>query len=338
MLAMSGMDFRFLNCINIMIEALKQKALNQEKLSMDEAVALSKSADKEALYKAANEIREHFCKNQMDLCSITNAKSGKCSEDCKWCSQSAHHKTNIDEYDLVDKETAIAEAKNNAKKGVHKHSLVTSGRKVSDKTLDKLIDIYQEIGKQTSLKLCASMGLVTKEQMQRLKEDAKIQHYHCNLETAPSYFNQLVKTHTMEEKIETIKMAQDMGIGVCSGGIIGMGETMEQRIELAMTLRDLNITSIPINILQPVKGTPLEGSQLLSEEDILTSIALFRFINPIAHIRFAGGRMQIKSFQDKALKAGISAALTGDYLTSTGSNIDEDIQDFTKAGFSIDHD
>lgn len=318
-----------------MIDDIKQKTLNLQEITQQEAEMLSKVSDKEALYKAANEIRQHFCKNTMDLCSITNAKSGKCSQDCKWCSQSAHHETNIEEYEIVDHKQAVAEALNNARQGVVRHSLVTSGRKVSNKTLDGLIPVYKEIAQKSSIGLCASMGLITEQQMQRLKNEANVQHYHCNLETAPSFFSELVSTHTIDEKIETIKLAQKTGLKVCSGGIIGMGESMEQRIELAFALRKLNIQSIPINILQPIKGTALQDIHPLSEEEILTTIAVFRFINPTAHLRFAGGRMQIKSFQHKALKAGISAALTGDYLTSTGSNIQDDIKDFTNAGFTI---
>ncbi len=320
-----------------MIETLKQKVLSQQKISQQEALELSKTTNKKALYKAADEIRMHFCKNVIDLCSITNAKSGKCTQDCKWCSQSMHHSSDIEEYEIVEKKQAVKEAVDNARQGVMRHSLVTSGRKVSNKTLDGLIPIYREISEQSSIGLCASMGLITEEQMRRLKDEAKVEHYHCNIETAPSFFSKLVTTHTINEKIETIKMAQKVGLKVCSGGIIGMGETMEQRIEMAFVLRDLQIQSIPINILQPMKGTALEHLLPLSQDEILTTIAIFRFIHPTAHLRFAGGRVQIKDFQDKALRAGISAALTGDYLTSTGSNIQEDIKDFTNAGFRIDH-
>ncbi len=318
-----------------MIKILKQKVLEGYELSSDEALALSNEIDKEALYKAADEIRIKFCGNNMDLCSITNAKSGKCSEDCKWCSQSASYKTNIEEYEIVDKEPAIKEAVDNANKGVKRHSLVTSGRRVNNKTLDNLIPIYKEIKEKTDISLCASMGLITEEQLRRLKTEVGIEHYHCNLETAPSFFPELCTTHTIDEKIETIKNAQKLGIKVCSGGIIGMGENMGHRIELAMTLRDLKIDSIPINILNPVEGTPLQDTAPLTEDEILTTIAIFRFINPKAKLRFAGGRLQIKDSQDKALHAGINAALTGDYLTTVGSNIEEDVRDFTNSGFTI---
>ncbi len=320
-----------------MIEALKQKVINLQNISHQEAMALSKITEKEKLYQAADEIRKHFCNDVIDLCSITNAKSGKCTQDCKWCSQSIHHKSDIEEYEIVDSKQAVKEAVESAKQGVSRHSLVISGRKASNKTLDGLIPIYREISEQSSIGLCASMGLITEEQMQRLKDEGNVGHYHCNIETGPSFFSSLVSTHTIAEKIKTIKIAQKIGLKVCSGGIIGMGESMEQRIEMAFTIRELDIKSIPINILQPIKGTALENIAALSEDEILTTISIFRFINPDAHLRFAGGRVQIKEFQHKALRAGISAALTGDYLTSTGSNIQEDIKDFANAGFKINY-
>lgn len=319
-----------------MIETLKKRVLSGEKLSYDEAVELAKVKDKDALYAAANEIREKYCGNTMDLCSITNAKSGKCPQNCKWCSQSRHYSTNVEEYEIVDEKEAVSEALENAKKGVKRHSLVTSGRRVYDKTLDNLIPIYKKIKEKTDISLCASMGLIDKSQLKRLRDEVGIEHYHCNLETAPSFFSEVVTSHTQEEKILTIKAAKELDIKICSGGIIGMGETMEQRVELAVTLRDLDVQSIPLNLLTPVEGTPLENQEPLTEEEVLTTIAVFRFLNPKANLRFAGGRIQIKEYQDKALKAGISAALTGDYLTTTGSDINDDLRDFKKAGFSIE--
>jgi biotin synthase len=171
--------------------------------------------------------------------------------------------------------------------------------------------------------------------MEKLKNEASIDYYHCNLETAPSFFSKMVSSHTIEEKITTIKQAKKLGIKICSGGIIGMGENMGHRIELAMVLSVLEVQSIPINILTPIKGTPLQNIKPLSEEDILTTIAIFRFLNPKANIRFAAGRFLVKKFQNKALRAGINAALTGDYLTTIGSSIEEDIRDFTNAGFTL---
>lgn len=317
------------------VNELKEKVLNGYPLSYEDGLALTEVENKAVLYQAADEIRQFFCGNRLDLCSITNAKSGKCPENCNWCSQSAYYKTNIEEYEVVDRKSTVNDAVTNFNKGVSSHSLVTSGRRVFDKTLDQLIPIYKEIKEKCDIHLCASMGLIDKAQLKRLKDEVGIAHYHCNLETAPSYFQEVVTTHTQEEKIITIKAAKELGIKICSGGIIGMGEQKHHRVELACALRDLEVLSIPINILTPVPGTPLENATPLSEEEILTTIAVFRFINPKANLRFAGGRLQIKHFQDKALRAGISAALTGDYLTTTGSNMEEDIRDFKAAGFKI---
>ena len=318
-----------------MINKFKRKVLNNIALTFDEAVELSMLQPKEDLYKAANEIRKHFCGDGFDLCSITNAKSGRCPQDCKWCCQSKHYDTDIEDYNLIDKDEVIKQVVSNYFKGVKRHSLVTSGKKASIKTLDKLITIYKSIQKKCDINLCASLGILGKNQLLRLKNEVGIEYYHCNLETAPSYFSNVCTTHTIEEKIKTIKYAQEIGLKVCSGGIIGMGETMEHRIELAIMLRDLNIQSIPINILMPIKNTPLENAKPLSEEEILTTIALFRFLNPKANLRFAGGRLQLKPYQEKALKAGINAALTGDYLTTIGSDIENDIKDFSKVGFNV---
>jgi biotin synthase len=303
---------------------------------VDEATALALGAtpDKATLYGCANELREHFCGSHMDLCSITNAKSGKCSENCKWCSQSASHKTQIEVYPLVDQQRAVAEAVGNAEQGVRRHSLVTSGKRVTDAELSQLIAIFQEIQSKCSVELCASMGLVTRAQLQRLK-DVGLKRYHCNLETAPSYFAKVCTTHSIEDKIQTIKAAQEVGLEVCSGGIIGMGETLQQRIELALLLRALHIRSIPINLLNPIVGTALQDALPLSEDEVLTTIALFRFINPQAFLRFAGGRLLIRHYQERALKAGINASIVGDMLTTVGSGIREDLRDFAAAGFTF---
>jgi len=317
------------------IQELKEKVLNGYQVTYEEGVSLYHTTEKEALYKAADEIREHFCGNKIDLCSITNAKSGRCAQDCKWCSQSRHYKTNVEEYEIVDHDLAVNQAVQNAAKGVSRHSLVTSGRRVQNATLDQLIPIYKAIREKTDISLCASMGLIDEGQLMRLRDEVGIEHYHCNLETAPSFFPELVTTHDIEEKIQTIRTAQKLGLKVCSGGIIGMGENAEHRVELASKLAELGVQSIPVNILTPVEGTPLEGSEILPEEDILTTFAVFRFINPKANIRFAGGRIQIRDFQHRALRAGVSAALTGDYLTTTGANVEEDLCQFKAAGFTV---
>ncbi len=317
-----------------MVNDLKQRVLAGGTITEKEALWLLHEADKEELYQAANEIRLRFKGNEMEMCSIMNAKSGKCTQDCKWCSQSMFHKTNVEEYELVDLKQAEKQAKENAEKGVNKFSLVTSGRSISNKNLDQLCGVYKNIQKTTPIHLCASMGLLNLSQLEKLKE-AGVEHYHCNIETAPSFFPKVVTSHTMEEKIRTIRFAQQLGMGVCSGGIIGMGETPEQRVEMAFTLKELEIESIPINILMSVEGAALKVEEPISDEEILTTFALFRFINPTANIRLAGGRSLIAHIQDKALAAGVSAALVGDYLTTIGTNINQDKEIFQNAGFTL---
>ncbi len=317
-----------------MIEVLKEKVLNGGQISREEAVKLSKEEDKQALYRAAGEIRDKLAGRRFDTCSIINARSGRCSEDCKWCAQSAFFKTDIEEYELVSEKVCLEMAKLNDEYGVDKFSFVTSGRTLSDRNIDRLCEYARKIKENSGLHLCASMGLLNKAQLQKLL-DAGIRRYHCNLETSSAYFSKLCTTHSVEEKIRTIRAAQEIGMEVCSGGIIGMGESMEDRIDLAMTLRELNIKSIPLNVLNPIPGTPLEGTPALSDEEVLTTIAVFRFIHPDAYLRFAGGRMLIAHIETEAIQAGINAAIVGDLLTTVGSKVREDMEKVKEMGFSL---
>lgn len=316
-------------------QQLTERIIGGYQITKDEALELVKLEDKEVLYQMADQIRSHFHQNSFEMCSIINARSGKCSEDCKWCSQSAHHNTSVDVYPLISSAVAVAQARDNAKHGVAKFSLVTSGRTLSQSDVDKSCSIYNDIKKEVDIHLCASMGLLTKQQLRQLAESG-VEHYHCNLETAPSFFASLCSTHTIEEKIQTIAWAKEVGLGVCSGGIIGMGETEEQRVELALTLREIGAESIPINILNPIEGTPLAGTtQKLTEEEILTAFAIFRVVNPTAKIRFAAGRQEIAHIMDKALRCGMSAALVGDLLTTLGSSVAEDVKMLNDNGYQI---
>lgn len=317
-----------------MIEILKEKILKGGQISREEAILLYNTRNKQDLFEAAGQIRDKIAGRRFDTCSIINARSGRCSENCKWCAQSAVFKTNIEEYELVDEQTCLHMARLNDKYGVDKFSFVTSGRALSDRNMDRLCDYARKIKETSELHLCASMGLLKKAQLQKLM-DAGIERYHCNLETSPHYFSSLCTTHTTTEKIETIRAAQEIGMEVCSGGIIGMGESMEDRIDLALTLRELGIKSIPINILNPIPGTPLEGTPALSDEEILTTIALFRFIHPDAYLRFAGGRMLIAHIETEAIRAGINAAIVGDLLTTVGSKVLEDMEKVKALGFDL---
>ncbi|MBK5915423.1 biotin synthase BioB [Rhodocyclus purpureus] len=313
------------------IEALQQRVIEGGEISREEALALSATPEKEALYAAADRIRAHFMGPHIDLCSIMNAQSGRCSEDCNWCSQSIRFKTGVAEYPLVSAEEGVHMAQDNSRQGVERFSLVTSGRALKPAQVEAACGIYRAIGTTSPIRLCASMGLLRSPELQKLK-DAGVERYHCNIETAASHFPTLCTTHSFEEKVRTIREAQALGMKVCSGGIFGMGESMAQRIEMAFTLRELAVDSIPINILNPIEGTPLQGSAPLSDDEILVSIALFRFINPTAHLRFAGGRNLIFHIQEKALAAGISAALVGDYLTTLGASIEQDREMFRRLG------
>lgn len=321
------------------LQELESAVLNGYLISQDEAIGLLRRAEVDRLCAAADRVRRHFMGDRFDTCSIMNARSGRCSEDCKWCAQSARHRTSIDVYPLTDLEEALRHARDNHDKGVGRFSLVTSGRTMTDDEVDRCVAIYRSIAETCEGfrggNLCASMGLLSKTQLRKLKE-AGVGNYHCNIETAPSFFPKLCTTHTVAEKLQTIGWAREVGMRICSGGIIGMGETAEQRIEMAFALRELGVSSIPINVLNPIPGTPLESTPPLADDDILRTFALFRLINPQAYIRFAGGRTLLKrEVQERALRGGANAAIVGDLLTTIGSGIAEDRELFARCGFEL---
>ncbi len=317
------------------IEKLKEKVISGGEITIEEALWLAQQPDREALYEAAGEITRHFGRPVFNPCSIINARAGRCSENCKWCAQSGHYHTDSDVHGIIDVSEALEGAEIAEKQGVKRYSLVTSGRAVKGEALKKVCDIYRELGEKTHLFLCTSLGLLNKEELQEVW-DSGVRRYHCNLESAPSYFPELCTTHTIEEKIQTIRFAKEIGFQICSGGIIGMGESREQRVELAFSLRSIEPDSIPINILCPIPGTPLENTPPISEDEILLTVAIFRFINPRPEIRFAGGRQRLSlETQKTAMKIGVNGAVVGDLLTTIGSKVDEDKVLIKEAGYEL---
>lgn len=316
------------------ISKLEEKINSGELINYEEALELSKTEDLKSLIKAADRIRDKFNGKVVDICSIMNAKSGKCTEDCKYCAQSAHYKTNVQEYGLVDTREAVELAKENEREGVNRFSLVTSGRALTGKEFKKAVKIYSTLRDEVKMDLCASLGIINREQLEELKA-VGITMYHHNLETSRDYYKDICTTHSYEERIDTIKAAKAAGLRVCSGGIIGMGETMEDRIEMAMDLQKLQVYSIPVNVLNPVKGTPLENAKRLTDEEILRTIAVFRFINPKSQIRLAGGRSLISKDGQDCLRAGANATISGNYLTTVGNKIVDDIKMIKDVGMEI---
>ena len=308
--------------------------VNGKTINKGTALLLAATSDPEALYVLADTLRRFFLGNRFHLCSIINARSGNCSEDCRFCAQSARHHTGIKTYSLIAEKKAIEQALDNDNHGVHRLSLVTSGRRMEATQLEEIRSLYGAIARQTSLDLCASMGLLDEDGLQKLKSMG-VSRYHCNLETSAEFFPKVCTSHSHHQKVQTLRSAEKAGLSICSGGILGMGESMEDRIDLAFELRELGVQSIPINILSPIEGTPLAGRSVLPLQEVLISVALFRLINPQAVIRMAGGRQQLGREQYRCFSAGANGAIVGNYLTTIGSGIQEDLAALADLGFTF---
>ncbi|MDE6301054.1 MAG: biotin synthase BioB [Muribaculaceae bacterium] len=302
-------------------------------LTDDEVMALPE-VPSALLRDAAAKVTAALMPRRFDSCSIINARSGKCSENCKWCAQSAHYSTGCQEYPMVPHDECMEAARLNHEAGVQRFSLVASGRSVRGKALEKITGMLREIRDKVGITTCASLGLLDAEEMRQLY-DSGVRRYHCNLETAPSHFATLCTTHTVEDKLRTIGHAHALGMEVCSGGIIGMGESMRQRAEFAVTLRRARPVSIPLNILSPIPGTPLEKTALISDDEILDTVAIMRLAHPHTVLRFAGGRARLsRDMQLECMRIGITGAIVGDLLTTIASSVAQDRDMVARAGYT----
>lgn len=300
---------------NIDVLEIAQEIIEGRRLNKDDDLSFLVTCDKEKLYQGADKIREHFIGDKIDLCSIINGRSGRCPEDCKYCAQSAHHHTDCEIYDFLPTDRLLEACEASDREGLDRFSIVTAGRALTGEEFDKAIDAYKLMHEKYDIELCASMGFLTKEQFVKLKE-VGVTSYHHNIETSRRNFPNICTTHTYDQKLETLKVIKEVGLNVCSGGIIGMGETFEDRIDMALDLAEAGADSIPINALMPIKGTPLENQPRLTEDEIMRTIAIFKYINPTADIRLAAGRALLTGDGEEAFKAGASATITGDMLTT----------------------
>ncbi len=324
-----------------MIHTMSAKALAHDVLyghmvTKKEALALYNTPLDE-LTQGAETIRRHMCGNGFDLCTIVNGKSGACSENCTFCAQSSCSRADIAVYPLMTKDEIVAEARRQDAAGVLRFSIVTSGRRLSAKEVDDMCDAIRHIRAETSLSVCVSFGLLDEAAFIQLKE-AGASRVHNNLEASRRFFPKICTTHSTDDKMRAIRAAQKAGLSVCSGGILGLGETREDRIDLALELRELGIKSVPVNILNAIAGTPLEGRPPLSGEEVVRTVAIFRFLLPDAAIRLAGGRGLFTDKGRAAFKAGANAAITGDMLTTAGISVETDKALLNELGFEVRYD
>jgi len=278
----------------------------------------------EKLIARANEVRKEYIGTKLELCSILNARSGLCSEDCKFCAQSARHCTSVSTYPLRQKEEIVQAARKAKAVGAEKFGIVTSGNRLTNREVNVVAQAVSQIKNKVGIDVCGSLGAMEKSQLKLLK-DAGLSRYHHNIETSRRFYPRIVSTHSFDERIDTINAARETGLEVCSGGIIGMGETWHDRIDMACTLKELNVDSVPVNILIPIKGTPLEFAEPLSAEDALRTICIFRIILKGKIIKIAAGReTTFKDSQLAAFLAGANGMLIGGYLTVGGASLEDD--------------
>lgn len=314
---------------------LAEKIIDGYRLTKEDDLSVLLTADLDELCAGADKIREKLCGNKVDLCSIINGRGGRCSENCKFCAQSAHHNTDCEEYGFLEQKTFMEGCAYASEQGVNRYSIVTAGRTMEGEDLEKAIAAYQAMHEAyPDMILCASHGLVKGEDLKRMRE-AGVTMYHSNVETSEHFFPEICTTHTYEDKLNEIRLAREAGMEVCSGGIFGMGETWQDRLDMAALLAELQVNSIPLNFLLPIKGTPLEDREKLTQEEIIRIVAIFRYLNPTAFIRIAAGRSYFEQGGEILFRAGANATLTGDMLTTVGNNIAQDREMLEQLGFQL---
>lgn len=318
------------------IRKIGEKVLEGEKVGMKDVLPLleTKGPDILDLAALANRVRQEFNGNEIDLCSLLNAKSGRCSEDCTFCAQSAYYKTEAPVYPLLDMNRMVEEAREAQRKGTGRFCLITSGREPNDKEFETLLKALDQIRRETTLDLDCSLGTLSEERAESLKK-VGVTRYNHNLESAESHFSKICSTHSFGDRVKTIEVLKEQGFSICCGGIIGLGESPQQRLELAFSLRQLGIDCIPFNILNPRPGTPLEHSEPIPPMEIIKTISLFRFILPKGTIKIAGGReANLRDLQSLALLAGANGLIVGNYLTTSGRNAEDDLRMIKDLGFN----
>jgi biotin synthase len=320
-----------------LISSLEERVLSGGKLSREEAYRLVETPDEDVMHlaAAADRIRIRFKGTQFDGCSLINARSGRCAEDCAFCAQSARHRTDCEVYDLRPEQDILDAARAARQAGATRFCTVTSGGALSDTDFDNLLGSLDRVRKEVDIALDASLGFLTDERAARLRA-AGVTRYNHNLETSADFYAAICTTHRFEQRVDTVKKAQRAGFSACCGGIIGMGETQTQRVDLAFTLAELGVDCVPVNILIPRPGTRLENVLPPEPLEIIKTISLFRLILPRSTIKIAGGREgNLGDFQGLALRAGANGMIIGGYLTTSGRSLETDLKLIRQAGFQI---
>lgn len=298
----------------------KQELLRLYNLDLDELLKLSSK----------------YVKDEIEFCSLINARNGKCSQNCKYCAQSSHYRTHIDSYPLVKIEEVRKTALDAKSHKASRFAIVTSGKTPDESDFDKMLEMIKEINKIEGLNSCASIGILNEEQAKKLAQSG-LKRFHHNINTAKSYYPEVCTTHTWQDRLDTCKLVKKYGMELCCGVILGMGESVEQRVEMALELAEIQPNSIPINILMPIPETPFENYlDKIDEENVLRTLAIFKITNPNSILRFCGGRMRLsEENQRKALNTCVEGIMVGNYLTTIGKNPDDDIKTVEELGKTI---